>query len=460
MLDDFRERLNEAERLFAFRKEQLAVSNFTILYHMIRYSGIFYIVLLVLHFIANLYKIPLTDAVLLPVYLVFFKLTKRWKDLEVWDFGRIRLKTLVFYVCVFGGVSVIEANSVAEGRHAVIVPLLLSVFTVFYMDQFRFILLFEAVFVGEYLGILAMIHALTPGLAYSAVAAFVIACFVHWSVLGIYTQERRDNRLLEEKSSTDGLTGLLNKVTCEEEIRRALSRRAEGGACALIILDFDNFKQVNDKHGHLVGDKALRKFGDILRTNFRDTDILGRVGGDEFMVLARDPASEDMLVKVCNRILMELATTQFGEARGFTCSIGIARDVEGYSFEALYHVADDALYEAKARGKAQYVMWHTRKIVPPERRAIYIASPDQRRRDAIKKICGPGYIYFEGKTATQSLNTISLYGETHLESVYFDFEQPDMEESQIRKYMESRPLYRVLTVHDVQLELRKSHIDV
>ena len=227
----------------------------------------------------------------------------------------------------------------------------------------------------------------------------------------------------------------------------------------MIMLDFDNFKHVNDTYGHQIGDDALKKFGDILRRNFRTSDILGRMGGDEFMVLAREPVTEDFLIRQCNSILMELATAQFGEAKGFSCSIGVARDPEGYSFEGLYHVADDALYEAKARGKAQYVLWSTKMIVPAKKRSIYIASPNRSRREAIKRICGSDYIYYEGKTATESFNDISLYGE-RLESVYFDYSFSDITPEQIREYMESRPVYSVIPLHDVELELKKSRITV
>ena len=78
--------------------------------------------------------------------------------------------------------------------------------------------------------------------------------------------------------------------------------------------------------------------------------------------------------------------------------------------------------------------------------------------EAIKKICGQAYIYYEGETGTESFNDISLYGERHLESVYFDYSQPDITEEQIREYMASRPLYATVPVHDVELELKKSHI--
>lgn len=458
MFDELRERVNEAGRLFSFRQEQLAVSNFSLLYKVIRYSGIIYMVLLVVHFISNLYRIPLSDAALVPVFLVFFKVTDVLKEKRELTFSQVRLLAVAYYLCFMVGISVIDLFPVAEEESIRLFPMLLIIFSVYYMDRLLVILLAEAAYIAAYLLLALASGQLTVLLVESSLLAYMISIVIYWSVLGIYTEERRDNRMLEEKSSTDGLTGLLNKVSCEEEIRHYLDNRKEGAACALLVLDFDNFKHVNDAYGHQIGDDALKKFGDILRRNFRTSDILGRMGGDEFMVLAREPVTEELLIKKCNSILMELATARFGEAKGFSCSIGVAMDPEGYSFEGLYHTADDALYEAKARGKAQYVLWTTKKIVPTEKRAIYIASPKRERREAIKKICGPAYLYYEGENATQSFNEISLYSERHLESIYFDYEQPDIAVEQIREFMESRPLYAVLPVHDVELELKKSHI--
>ena len=95
MFDELRERINEAGRMFAFRQEQLAVSNFSLLYRVIRFSGVFYIVWFVLHFITNLYRIPWTDAVLIPVFLVFFKVTGRMKEKRDLTFGQVRLLSVV-----------------------------------------------------------------------------------------------------------------------------------------------------------------------------------------------------------------------------------------------------------------------------------------------------------------------------------------------------------------------------
>ena len=451
MLDDIRERFNEAGRLFDFRQEQLAQSNTHMLREAILHSGVIYFVLLVLKFISHLYRIPWTDAIMVPVYIFFFNQRSRLADAEL-SFKQVRLYSFIFFLCFLTGISVIDLFPVSDTPKVALFPIFLLIFSVYYMDRFSVIAAFEGVYVLVYELIAVFSGQFNEARLYTGVVPYIVSFAIYWSVLGIYTEERRDNRVLEEKSSKDGLTGLLNKVSAEEEMRHYMSHRKEGSACAMIMLDFDNFKHVNDAYGHKIGDDALRKFGEILRRNFRTSDILGRMGGDEFMVLAREPVSEDFLIKQLNSVLMELATARFGDAKGFTCSIGVAIDPQGYSFERLYQVCDDALYEAKARGKAQYIIWSTKHIVPQTNRIIYISSPVKEHREAVKKICGSDYIFIEGKTATESFNDISLYGEK-LEAIYFDFDQPGITVSQIREYMNSRPLYTTVPVHDIKLEL-------
>ncbi|MBR1628157.1 MAG: GGDEF domain-containing protein [Lachnospiraceae bacterium] len=462
MIDDVLEQKNEADRLFSFRLDALAISNFLLLYRTIRYSEVVYAVFLlfqfaslVLNFIASFHHIHWEYSALIPVFCVFHEITRRMRKAANLSFFRVRVLSFLYYACFFSAVSIMNLFSVSEKPFVEIFPLLLVAFAGLYMDRLYVVLLFEAVYVGLYEMIAFLCGQLTQGRINFGIASLFVSVLLYWSVLGIYTEERRDNRLLEEKSSTDGLTGLLNKTSFEEEARYFIDHRKDGVACALIVLDFDNFKSVNDDFGHQIGDMALKKFGEILRTNFRAIDILGRVGGDEFMVLTKSPSDEEFLIKRCNRVLMELGTARFGEAKGFSCSIGIARDPEGFSFDRLYHLADDALYEAKARGKAQYVLWNTKKIVPQDKRAIYIASPNRGKIEAIRQICGKDYIYLIGENATCAFNEISLYGEGRLESVYFDYQQPDMPEEQIRAYMESRPLYQAIPLHDLSLELRE-----
>lgn len=179
--------------------------------------------------------------------------------------------------------------------------------------------------------------------------------FIRWRV-GIFSQEFSE---VTDKSRRDLLTGLYNKLSFESESEKAIAEKHKNDVSVLMILDFDNFKHINDSYGHQVGDEVLKSFGNILNRAFRTKDIIGRVGGDEFMVFMPDMAEDTVkrADEIAGEILDELAVTKVGPAKHFSCSIGIGTDAFGCDFKNLYLLADKALYEAKERGKACYVRY-------------------------------------------------------------------------------------------------------
>ena len=179
--------------------------------------------------------------------------------------------------------------------------------------------------------------------------------FIKWYVVR-FSEEFYD---ASNKSKHDLLTGLFNKRSFEEEVKTALKNKKPNDVSVLLILDFDNFKHVNDNYGHQIGDEVLKAFALILERAFRTTDIIGRVGGDEFMVFMPN-LSADFIKRadeISAEILHELAILKIGTAQHFSCSIGIGTDAGNYNFEKLYKLADKALYESKERGKACYVRY-------------------------------------------------------------------------------------------------------
>lgn len=168
-------------------------------------------------------------------------------------------------------------------------------------------------------------------------------------------QKREQLRLLD-KSRTDPLTGLLNKSATEEDIRKALHGIGPGVTHALMMLDVDNFKSVNDTLGHLAGDAVLVELAGQLRSAFRDADILGRVGGDEFHILMRGArdlrAVEDKAREVCASVRRHFLNHSIGST--ISISVGVACTVRPVSYDELFRQADVALYRAKANGKNRY----------------------------------------------------------------------------------------------------------
>jgi diguanylate cyclase (GGDEF)-like protein len=169
-------------------------------------------------------------------------------------------------------------------------------------------------------------------------------------------------RELETVASTDSKTGLLNAIAWEQLAQRELSRATrEVLSVAILIIDLDRFKTVNDVHGHLVGDVVLREVGRCLITELRDYDIVGRFGGEEFVALLPDVGAEEAGViaeRVRARIntlqmsILSPATSADGKDSLLSASIGVACfPSDGTELQELLHRADAALYVAKNAGR-------------------------------------------------------------------------------------------------------------
>ncbi|ALF89533.1 MULTISPECIES: sensor domain-containing diguanylate cyclase [Ralstonia solanacearum species complex] len=181
---------------------------------------------------------------------------------------------------------------------------------------------------------------------------------VHAVMLDI-TERKKQELRLRALSTTDHLTGLLNRAGFEERLSAALAQAAsEGTAGALLLLDLDGFKVVNDTYGHAAGDALLRTFAQRLARAVRPCDGVARFGGDEFVVILERLAQPDDAKAVAHHILAACNRPfRLGEiAVRVGASIGIARfDAGTLAQSAVFEAADEALYEAKSRGKGLFV---------------------------------------------------------------------------------------------------------
>jgi diguanylate cyclase (GGDEF)-like protein len=170
-------------------------------------------------------------------------------------------------------------------------------------------------------------------------------------------------RHLEEAASIDGKTGLLNAAAWHTQAERLLQRSTPAdGPRGVLVLDLDHFKAVNDTHGHLAGDHVLAAVARALRAELRERDLVGRFGGEEFVVLLAGPptAAATELTAVAERIRLRVADLRVEiptpdgplSLSGFTVSIGGAvAPAEGVDLRTLLQVADTALYAAKRAGR-------------------------------------------------------------------------------------------------------------
>lgn len=170
---------------------------------------------------------------------------------------------------------------------------------------------------------------------------------------------RRKSAGLQHLAETDQLTGLYNKVTTERKIKEYFAENPDSQSL-LFVLDIDNFKKINDTMGHAFGDEVLREIGQGLKQQFRASDIIGRAGGDEFVILLKHITEDQYVIREAQKLENFFKGLQVGKYTKYsvTSSIGCAVFTkDGEDFETLYKMADEALYKAKQRGKNQLAFY-------------------------------------------------------------------------------------------------------
>ena len=179
-------------------------------------------------------------------------------------------------------------------------------------------------------------------------------------LLSTVTARLERARTLRALLSRDGLTGLSNHTAFLEGLRTAWKRndRSPGRGLALVSLDLDSFKSVNDRYGHPAGDRVLAGLGALFRRRLRGTDLVGRLGGEEFGIVLEDLRSDEA-VTLLNRLLDEFSKIEFAADDGVfrvTFSAGISCLAPGMSVESWRSNADEALYAAKRAGRNRVVL--------------------------------------------------------------------------------------------------------
>jgi diguanylate cyclase (GGDEF)-like protein len=172
---------------------------------------------------------------------------------------------------------------------------------------------------------------------------------------------------LEHQAQTDPLTGLYNHRAFHERLRRALANASRSHeAVSILMLDIDDFKRVNDIYGHGAGDEILRSLADTLKDSVRSSDVVYRLGGEEFAIVIVSRALEHA-ERLAYRLVERVAAAEFEPAGRITISVGLARGPEhAMNPRELIACAEAAMMTAKARGKNQIVLYDDSSLERPE----------------------------------------------------------------------------------------------
>lgn len=205
------------------------------------------------------------------------------------------------------------------------------------------------------------------------IESFIIGIIVIFSILHFIYHFRinRKNKLIQRVtalSKKDSMTKLYNRDTFEEIVTKLLVSENVFKYSAFIMMDIDSFKSINDTYGHFIGDKVIIKVTNLLKKSFKYSDILGRMGGDEFAIFIYNIDRENHINSKIERLIVDINNCMMEEKDEANkiivkCSFGITFiKEEKKTFEKIYKEADDALYKAKSDGKNKYVIYNKDNI--------------------------------------------------------------------------------------------------
>jgi len=204
-----------------------------------------------------------------------------------------------------------------------------------------------------------LIEPAFPDMLYATLIwpAGIICIFFHWTAGNLIIDRLHYRSRMEDLALEDPLTGLQNRRGLQRDYRkvRSLAQR-ENEDLSLILLDIDHFKSINDRHGHVAGDRVLEKLAGIMKDNFRASDSLARIGGEEFVCLVPDTDLDAAVAKAesLRRFAEQARVTNMAtndKTVSFTISLGVASARATENFEDTLRRADEALYRAKSEGR-------------------------------------------------------------------------------------------------------------
>lgn len=268
-------------------------------------------------------------------------------------------------------------------------------------------------------------------------------------------------RVLAKKSEIDEMTGVLNKHNTEIRINKILEND-EGRLDVLLTIDIDYFKTVNDTLGHQVGDQVIKTISSVIMRFIRKTDVIGRIGGDEFCVLLRDVPNMDIVyskLRELNQLMKYKPNMAIPEY--VSLSIGLAsNERRKTTFAKLFRKTDEALYEAKQGGRGQYREYgmdvaeqkaiYERSVVNSEeddhkKEYVLLVEDDPISRGMLRMVLRKKYEVLEAENGMEALTKIQEYAE-NLMAVVLDLKMPIMDGYQVLEQMKRNNSYKHIPI--------------
>ncbi len=230
---------------------------------------------------------------------------------------------------------------------------------------------------------------------------------------------KSDALTMKKMAERDGLTQLLNKLSAQRAISDYLDNREDETMAALLILDLDNFKAVNDHYGHLYGDAVLTQVGSTLRNLFRSQDVIGRIGGDEFLILMKSIPGKELVLDRCQLLVdtfRELLLRLMPKLQ-ISVSVGAALvPAHGSGFTELFQRADEALYNAKRAGKCQFHLYSAQDVYQAASNAVSLTRIDSDEQPTMNNEAMIRFVFhqlYSSRDLESSIHDVLAFIGTH-----------------------------------------------
>ncbi|MBE5842958.1 MAG: diguanylate cyclase [Butyrivibrio sp.] len=345
------------------------------------YISMVYLALLILAlFMVPGFKITIAYYLMVPFVFIFFVinfLTRKIPNISTLWTSIMCLSFYFWLHIIFIMMDVVSSNN----QQALWFPLMLMIFPALFIDKMYkygieelILVIIFCVFSYNYKP-----YDLFLRDTYLGIAAYVSSMLSAHILLDLRSHQGLAIDELTRVSTIDSLTNSLNKGAFLETIDNYYDKKITGEPCAMCVIDVDNFKQVNDSLGHNAGDRLLKHIGDLLRENFRSTDIIGRFGGDEFIVFMPGAGAKDLVEARCRRMQEMLADFNIGNTEPFSLSIGVIVDLGDHPSNKLFRMTDDALYESKLLGKNRTTAWVVNHRPPSDKPLMLLVSNEDSK---------------------------------------------------------------------------------
>ena len=375
------------------------------------YISIIYLVMIViaLIFVPD-FKVHWVHVMMLPLMVIQYRV-----NVYILKHGPISTDATGVVCCTFyfwlAMVFILIDTVVYSDKQAYFVPMLILVFPVLYIDrmykygweEFVAVVTFAA-FSFKFKDFLLFRRDV-----YMILGAYSVSMVLGHLILEMRSREALAMKELKGESALDKLTHVFNKGALLQKIDNYFIQKPEEDFCAMMIMDLDDFKYVNDNLGHNTGDILLENVGRLLLDSFRAYDITGRYGGDEFVVLMPQMSDAGILQTRCKALQKLLGDINLGNSGKFTMSIGAIICNNMKDSNEIFMMADDALYKSKIGGKNNCTIW---SVAKHNYEKPILLSINDGRIEAVKKLKeyeGERFEILSAASDDEALSIISLY---------------------------------------------------